>query len=284
VKALARLSINMNSPKPNSLPSAHPFTQKAVQWLIAIYALIFTWPVNAQSADSINGKKTSARSPTLWYVGIAAHHNSPAFRGDIQTLETLFSKVAPTFQSFKLGNGTHEAKMGWPQANPTQVAQTIRLIAPQLTPDDLLVIVLSSHGGNKLLDFASPSEKWDITPPKMNEWLQPVAHQKTVFMLLACYSGSWVSELSSPSRIVITSSKWDQTSDGCGPKNKTTEFVKFWQQEFSPELSIRQITTRAGFSLPSTSQTPTFEAGEYMRPLARAKLKEWHQHLPSKIP
>jgi Peptidase C13 family len=262
----------------------HLFNQKLAPWLTVTIGLFFSWSAIAQNVDGLGQHKKSMRSPKLWYLGIAAHHNSPAFRGDIQTLENLFSKIAPTFQSFKLGNGYQEGKAGWPQANPNQVAMTIRQIATQLAPNDLLVIVLSTHGSQKLLEFSSSSEKWQITPAQMNEWLQPVAKQKTVFMVLACYSGSWANELSANSRIVITSSKWDQTSDGCGPTNKTTEFVKYWQQEFSPELSIRQITTRAGFSLPSAAQSPTFEAGEHMRPFARAKLKEWQQHMASNPP
>ncbi len=241
---------------------------------------LFNGLTYAQIESAPTKSITHNHPPTLWFLGIAAHHNSPAFRGDVIALEKSFRQISPKFQSIKLGNGVFEQKNGWLLANPENISHSIQRISAQINANDLLVIAVSTHGAQQELEFSTAfNNQWSINPQTVNSWLAPIANNKIIFMLMACYSGSWIQTLKLPSRIIITSSKSDQTSDGCGPKNKVTDFVQHWQQEFSPDIAIRQIVSRAGAHFPNGKQIPLIDVGELMRPMARNKLKDWPYQL-----
>ena len=72
-----------------------------------------------------------------------------------------------------------------------------------------LYIFLRDHG-NKDIFSISPTET--ISPSDLNTWLSGIYAKKIIIIIDACHSGSFIDELSSPSRIIITSTTLDKSS------------------------------------------------------------------------
>lgn len=92
--------------------------------------------------------------------------------------------------------------------------------------EDLLFIHLTSHGaknGRLAADF-EPLEIDDITPTQLRAWLDEAGVRWRVISVSACYSGSWLPDLSEPGTLLMTAADAQHTSYGCGRGSELTYF------------------------------------------------------------
>jgi Peptidase C13 family len=105
-----------------------------------------------------------------------------------------------------------------------------------------------------------------------------------VLILSACFSGSFLQALSSPSRVILTAAAEDRNSFGCQSQSTNTYFVDaLFNQPALPDSSLEQLMTRAQveiekkeraqkLSLPSL---PQIAVGSAAKTWASQPLKDW---------
>lgn len=102
------------------------------------------------------------------------------------------------------------------------------------TDEDVLFMTLSSHGTEDLMQLANPPLAMEnLDAAWLREALDASGIRWRVIVLSACYSGSFIDELASPTTVVITASAADKMSFGC---TNTAEMTYFGQAFFAESL------------------------------------------------
>ena len=100
--------------------------------------------------------------------------------------------------------------------------------------EDELFLTLTSHGGDKLLEMSNPPLALDnVDAPWLRQTLDKSGIKWRVIVVSACYSGSFIEDLNSPTTLIITASAADKTSFGC---SNEAEYTYFGQAFFAESL------------------------------------------------
>ena len=114
-----------------------------------------------------------------------------------------------------------------PWATPENLQRAINQAAERMNMDeDILFIYLTSHGGK---DFKLSASHWpltvdELTPQRLNSWLDKAGVKYRVIAISACYSGGWIDVLQNGNSLIMTAADKDHTSYGCGRKSDMTYF------------------------------------------------------------
>jgi hypothetical protein len=260
----------------------------ARSWIAALVAAAF-WCCGltvVQAAD-LDGQLRAARllreqsaESRVWYLGFAMANDSPAFWGDVQALEAMALRLDPRALRIKLNNGPG-GQDRWARASAQNIEKVLREVSRAASTEDLVIVAFSSHGLPGLLSIrGAGGPDGGLRSDQMRRYLAPLARHPVALVVAACYSGSWIEVLRGPKRIILTSSRRDQTSDGCGPTNATTEFVRLFTAEFSPNQSLRHTLHRVTTRMDLSKQEPLIWVADNMRPLAREPIAQWWRLIP----
>ncbi|BFM04069.1 hypothetical protein Psyaliredsea_27160 [Psychrobacter alimentarius] len=100
--------------------------------------------------------------------------------------------------------------------------------------EDVLFLTLSSHGNQDIIQLANPPLVMEnLDAAWLREALDDSGIRWRVIVVSACYSGSFIDELASPTTVVITASAADRPSFGC---TNTAEMTYFGQAFFAESL------------------------------------------------
>ncbi|MGY8858029.1 MAG: C13 family peptidase [Pseudomonadales bacterium] len=186
-----------------------------------------------QALDSID---PSIDGKTDWYfMGVAGFSDQNVFRSEINKVRELFDvRFGTSGHSLSLINNTY-SWLDEPIATKTSILRGLKKIGQQMNADeDVLFLTLSSHGNQDIVQLANPPLAMDnLDAAWLRDALDASGIRWRVIVVSACYSGSFIDELASPTTVVITASAADKASFGC---TNTAEMTYFGQAFFAESL------------------------------------------------
>ncbi len=186
--------------------------------------------------QALNSIDPSIDGKTDWYfMGVAGFSGQNVFRSEINKVRELFDvRFGTSGHSLSLINNTY-SWMDEPIATKTSILRGLKKIGQQMNADeDVLFLTLSSHGNEDIVQLANPPIAMDnLDAAWLREALDASGIRWRVIVVSACYSGSFIDELASPTTVVITASAADKASFGC---TNTAEMTYFGQAFFAEGL------------------------------------------------
>ncbi|MGP4970281.1 C13 family peptidase [Psychrobacter aquimaris] len=209
------------------------FKQIPVEPVLAEAALYEQPRLLQQALNSID---PSILGKTDWYfMGVAGFSGQDVFRSEINKVRELFDvRFGTSGHSLSLINNTY-SWLDEPIATKTSILRGLKKIGQQMNSDeDVLFLTLSSHGNENIIQLANPPLAMEnLDAAWLREALDASGIRWRVIVVSACYSGSFIDELASPTTVVITASAADKASFGC---TNTAEMTYFGQAFFAESL------------------------------------------------
>ena len=209
------------------------FKQIPVEPVLAEAALYEQPRLLQQALNSID---PSTSGKTDWYfMGVAGFSGQDVFRSEINKVRELFDvRFGTSGHSLSLINNTY-SWLDEPIATKTSILRGLKKIGQQMNADeDVLFLTLSSHGNENIIQLANPPLAMEnLDAAWLREALDASGIRWRVIVVSACYSGSFIDELASPTTVVITASAVDKASFGC---TNTAEMTYFGQAFFAESL------------------------------------------------
>jgi len=166
---------------------------------------------------------------------VAGFSGQDVFRSEINKVRELFDvRFGTSGHSLSLINNTY-SWLDEPIATKTSILRGLKKIGQQMNADeDVLFLTLSSHGNENIIQLANPPLAMEnLDAAWLREALDASGIRWRVIVVSACYSGSFIDELASPTTVVITASAADKASFGC---TNTAEMTYFGQAFFAESL------------------------------------------------
>ena len=171
-----------------------------------------------------------------WYfMGVAGFSGQDVFRSEINKVRELFDvRFGTSGHSLALINNNY-TWLDEPIATKTSILRGLKTIGQQMNADeDVLFLTLSSHGDENVIQLANPPLAMDnLDATWLREALDASGIRWRVIVVSACYSGSFIDELASPTTVIITASAADKMSFGC---TNSAEMTYFGQAFFAESL------------------------------------------------
>ena len=171
-----------------------------------------------------------------WYfMGVAGFSDQNVFRSEINKVRELFDvRFGTSGHSLALINNNY-TWLDEPIATKTSILRGLKTIGQQMNADeDVLFLTLSSHGDENVIQLANPPLAMDnLDATWLREALDASGIRWRVIVVSACYSGSFINELASPTTVIITASAADKMSFGC---TNSAEMTYFGQAFFAESL------------------------------------------------
>lgn len=226
----------------NNVADQPIFKQVPVQPMIAEAAL-YEQPRLLQQA--LNSVDPSVAGKSDWYfMGVAGFSGLDVFRSEINKVRELFDvRFGTSGRSLALINNTY-SWLDEPIATKTSILRGLKKIGQQMNADeDVLFLTLSSHGDQDIVLLDNPPlEMEHLDAAWLREALDESGIRWRVIVVSACYSGSFIDELASPTTVIITASAADKMSFGC---TNTAEMTYFGQAFFAESLRENTSFTAA---------------------------------------
>jgi len=171
-----------------------------------------------------------------WYfMGVAGFSDQNVFRSEINKVRELFDvRFGTSGHSLALINNNY-TWLDEPIATKTSILRGLKTIGQQMNADeDVLFLTLSSHGDENIIQLENPPLAMDnLDATWLREALDTSGIRWRVIVVSACYSGSFIDELASPTTVIITASAADKMSFGC---TNSAEMTYFGQAFFAESL------------------------------------------------
>jgi len=130
-----------------------------------------------------------------------------------------------------------------PQALMTAATAAGQALDPA---EDIVVLVLSSHGGPEGIGLVAGRDALLVTPDNVRELLDRTRAEHRVLIVSACYSGIFARKLADPRTLVITAAAANKPSFGCRDGATWTYFGDaFFNQHLRPEVSLEEAFRNA---------------------------------------
>lgn len=183
-------------------------------------------------APSVNGERAvfdpsaaSAVAYDTYYYGHALF-GDPVFDRDVETFGNALSRAFGPFAGAK-SYGYNSSKLTIPDVDAVK-GGTAELAAAARNGQDLVVIMLTSHGAPDVLAFqpGRDEEVFSISAEQLERGLSVFNADLQVVILQACFSGSLIDDIAHPNRIILTAAAADRSSFGCEPNSDNTWFIE----------------------------------------------------------
>lgn len=133
-------------------------------------------------------------------------------------------------------------------ASRRTIALALAALGKRARPGDTLVVYLASHGGEdaSIAMDAPYIEFAPFTATDLATALDASGFDRRIIIISACFAGSWIDRIASPTTIVIAAAAADRTSFGCDDSRELTVFGEAMLGELnSPGQSLETAFTRA---------------------------------------
>jgi Peptidase C13 family len=163
----------------------------------------------------------------LYFVGFAAYAHQDVFRREIeQAMVIVEQRFGAIGRTVSLINNL-DTLDSVPLANRHNLEKTVRGLARRIDRDeDIVVLFLTSHGAEDAtisVDLSGFGLN-DISAGDLRKMLDDYEIKWRIIIVSACYSGSFIEALASPTTLVITAASADRSSFGCSHENEWTYF------------------------------------------------------------
>ena len=224
--------------------------------------------------------KLTPRTPgkvNLYLVAFAGDGSENVFRNEVEYVEKQFAERfdADGHTLVLINNPATLAQR--PLASLSNLETAIDAVATKMkTDEDVLLLFITSHGSpeHELAVDLDPLPLDRIAPEDLADLLAGSNIRNKVIVLSACYSGGFIDALKGPSTMIITASRADRPSFGCGSKSDITDFGRAFfvnglnhSDTFDGAFDearklVNDWETKAGeeHSDPQISKTPQIEA------------------------
>lgn len=207
---------------------------------------------------------TAPRDQDL-YLLAEALYGEPVFARDVTTFSTAITRhIAAPRKSYRFSS------MGGalPQGKNGASAGAIKDLAARARDgQDLVVVMLTSHGGPDLLAYKEPGGPDQLIPASvLKQHLAPLTNDKHIVVLQACYSGSLIDDLAHPNRIILTAAAKDRTSFGCKPTGSNTWFIDALSKSIAQGGTWEEIAARTKGLIRAREKSIGMPAALYSNP------------------
>lgn len=181
----------------------------------------------------------------LYVISFAGDGSEDVFRNEVEYVERLFSERFDNAGRVLTLINNPSTVTTRPLATLTNLRLGVQELASKMDPEqDILLVFLTSHGSEDHQLFVDlPSLPLaQIEPDDLRRALrtEPDLRWK-VLIVSACYSGGFIKPLRDDGTMVVTASRADRTSFGCGSGSKITWFGKaFFADALNRTTSIRE--------------------------------------------
>jgi tetratricopeptide (TPR) repeat protein len=105
------------------------------------------------------------------------------------------------------------------------IAATLQSVSKAMdVQNDILFLILTSHGAQAGLEVKAGSREETLSPLKLVTALNDAGVRHRIVIISACYSGVFIRPLADPDTLIITAADADHTSFGCKNGNDWTYF------------------------------------------------------------
>jgi hypothetical protein len=188
----------------------------------------------------------------LYVVAFGGDASEGVFGNEIEYIETLFAQRLDADGRILTMLNDADPAATRPLATATNLDRALIGVGQRMDVEhDILFLYLTSHGGadHTFLINQPPLALDQITPESLRASLDASGIRWRVLVISACYSGGYVDSLRDPQTLVITASRADRTSFGCGAASEITWFGK----AFLADALNRTTDFVAAFELARTS-------------------------------
>lgn len=217
----------------------------------------------------------------LYFVGFANFAHQDVFRKEIDLVHTLLDERYDTGgRSMTLINSAATVERV-PLANRPNLAHALKTIGDRMnTDEDVLFLFLTSHGSR---DGVLAARFWPLNPNNLSSGDLKQALDRSgirwrILVVSACYSGSFIEPLKDEYTLILTASRKDRNSFGCGNDREVTYFGEhLFAQELRSGKPLLEAFEAARDSLAEREKTEGFTASEpqiHLGQLMRSKLAE----------
>ncbi|MFZ2237832.1 MAG: C13 family peptidase [Dokdonella sp.] len=181
----------------------------------------------------------------LYVISFAGDGSEDVFRNEAEYVERLFSERFDNAGRVLTLINNPSTVTTHPLATLTNLRLGVQELASKMDPEqDILLVFLTSHGSedHQLLVDLPPLPLEQIEPGDLQRALrtEPDLRWK-VLIVSACYSGGFIKPLRDDGTMMITASRADRTSFGCGSNSKITWFGKaFFADGLNKTTSLRE--------------------------------------------
>lgn len=165
--------------------------------------------------------------PELFAVLFGGDASEDVFRNEVEFAQPLLeTRLGARNRVLALANHPERA-MERPLATATNLLRGLRGVALRMNlEEDILLLYLTSHGSaDHWLYVNQPPLPLDsISPQLLRRALDRSGIKWRVLVVSACYSGGYIDALRNENTLVITASRADRSSFGCGAESDITFF------------------------------------------------------------
>jgi len=183
----------------------------------------------AQMMDDAIGKLAprTPGKPNLYLIAFAGDGEENVFRNEAQYAEKLFSERFDTVGHTLVLINNPSTLLQYPIASLSNLQMAVDAVAAKMDADqDIVVLFLTSHGsrGHELYVALDPLPLDQIEPDDVADLFTDTKIRNKVVVISACYSGGFIDALKGPATMIITASRADRASFGCGTQSAITDF------------------------------------------------------------
>jgi hypothetical protein len=215
--------------------------------------------------------------PNLYLISFAGDAEEDVFRNEVEYVEKLFTqRFGATGHVITLVNNPATLDRR-PIASLSNLELAIEAIGKKMNPTaDILMVFITTHGSreHELYVSLDPLPLDQIVPADLADLFSDSPIRNRVFVISACYSGGYIDALKNDNTMVITASRADRSSFGCGTKSDITDFGRaFFVEglnhsasfsdafaEASREVDAWETRDNQSHSLPQIVTAPAIEA------------------------
>jgi hypothetical protein len=175
-------------------------------------------------------------TPHAYFVGFAGDADPEVFSREAQFARQVFAtRFGSADRSVLLVNDADD-RDSWPLASLSGLAQTLKLLATRMDPDeDVLVLFLTSHGSADGLEVRNGSLPLaQLAPEDLRQALDDSGIRWRVVVVSACYAGVFVDALKNDTTAIVTAADAAHSSFGCQEDRELTWFGEAFLKDSLP--------------------------------------------------
>jgi len=198
----------------------------------------------------------------LYFVGFAPYAREDVFRKDVEAAQHVMDERWDTSGRSVLLINNPQTLLTAPFATITNLRETLNEIGAAIdADDDIVMIYLASHGSRDFHLSADlpPLSLVELTPPGLRQLLDDAGIKWRIVVVSACYSGGFIEPLKDDHTLVVTASRSDRTSFGCGQASESTFFGEaFFQKGMAGASSFKAAFDLAKVRIAERERTEGF--------------------------
>jgi Peptidase C13 family len=201
-------------------------------------ALFYDQPTRIAAAVA-RVQRAPPGAPAVYFVGFAGDGAQGVFRREAQFASEAFGRRFGSAQRSVLLINDIDDRNSWPLASVTGLAQTLKVLAARMNPDeDVLVLFLTSHGSADGLEVENGTLPLaQLAPGDLRSALDASGIRWRVVVVSACYAGVFIDELKSETTAIVTAADAAHSSFGCEEDRELTWFGEAFLKDALPGAS-----------------------------------------------